>query len=171
MFIENTQVLVQENFLTEEDLAFLDKVMEDNKEAIDSMTSDGAYQVVHTDMASFVKKLGYRVQNLIMEAYGKDSVDQIYPRNEIQFLKVDGAMGEHDDAEGQNVSHGAVIYLTDTNDYDGGELVYPKIGLTLKPERGSIAIHPREPDYTHSVSKVTRGVRCVLVMFASKNQR
>lgn len=169
MFIENTKVLVQENFLTEEDLAFLDSVIAENKDQIDSMVSDGAYQVVHTDMANFVKRLGYRVQNLIMEAYGTDSVDNVFPRNEIQFLKENNAMGEHDDAEGQNVSHGAVIYLTDTKDYDGGELVYPKLGVTLKPERGSIAIHPREADYTHSVSMVTRGTRCVLVMFASKN--
>lgn len=167
MFIENTEILYKENFLTDEELAILDETINSHQEVIDAMPTNGGYQTLPVELVSFIKKISYRVFQLIADEYGADSIQKIYPRDEIQFLKENSGMGAHDDAEGQNVSHGAVIYLTDTADYDGGELFYPKLDLTIKPERGSIAIHPRTEPYTHGVNVVTRGTRYVLVMFAS----
>jgi hypothetical protein len=167
MFIDETKVFYKENFLTEKELKYLEEIIEAKKDAIDAMSTSGAYQTIPIDSSKFVKNLSYRVNQLIADNYGPESVSNIYPRDEIQFLNENSAMDFHDDAEGQNVSHAAVIYISGPEDYDGGELVYPKLDLQIKPEKGSIAIHPREPEYTHGVTLVTRGRRYVLVMFAS----
>jgi len=166
MFINNSKVYYQTDFLKPEELDILDAAIKEKEDEILSEGVIGGYNTFPFDH-KLIKSLSNRVYTLISDVYGADSLSMIYPRNEIQFLRENCAMDYHDDAEGQNLAHAAVIYLTDTADYDGGELRYPKLGFEIKPERGSIAIHPREPEYTHGVNMVTRGIRYVLVMFTS----
>ena len=167
MFIDETEVLYKENFLTEKELKYLNEIIEAKKDEIDAMSSSGGYQTIPIDSLKFIRNISRRVHQLIADSYGPDAISNIYPRDEIQFLKENSAMDFHDDAEGQNVKYAAVIYISVPESYDGGELVYPKLDLQIKAQSGAIAIHPRKPDYTHGVTMVTRGIRYVLVMFSS----
>jgi hypothetical protein len=167
MFIGDTEVFYKENFLTEKELKYLNEIIEAKKDEIEAIAITGAYKTIPIDSLKFVKNISRRVHQLIADTYGPDSISNIYPRDEIQFLTENCSMDYHDDAEGQNVAHAAVIYISVPESYDGGELVYPKLGIELKAQSGSIAIHPRKPDYTHGVNMVRRGTRYVLVMFTS----
>ena len=166
MFIENTEIYCEENFLTQDELDFLDQVIADNQSVVDAFDEVGNYKIVPTHMKPFVTKLSYRVQNIISENYDK-KIGKVYERNELQLLKPGDEISAHDDAEAQNVLFGAFIYITDENSYLGGELHYPKLGLNIKPKRGSLIIVPREDQYTHAVTKVENGNRFILVMLVS----
>lgn len=167
MFIENTKIVYQKNFLTEEELKTIDNLILGNSFTIAENSVPGGYKTFDIGSEEFVDSLATRVKDLILEAYGEGSVNTMYPRNEIQFLSKNSGMSPHDDAAGQNISHGIVIYLSEPSEYVGGEIYYPKLDIALKPERGSIVIHPREDDYTHGVKVVEDGLRFVMVMFAS----
>jgi hypothetical protein len=60
----------------------------------------------------------------------------------------------------------AVVYLND--DFDGGELVFPKIGYSYKPVAGSCIIFPSHTGYSHYVDSVLTGKRIVLPFWFSR---
>ena len=72
--------------------------------------------------------------------------------------------GEHrdNDAEGdKNLAYGALLYLND--DYVGGEIYYPEIGVKYKPRPGSLIVH--YVGLLHGVKPVTEGVRYSMTGF------
>lgn len=54
-----------------------------------------------------------------------------------------------------------IFYLN--SDYEGGELVFPNQGVTIKPKEGSIVIFPSDHHYPHEVIPVSEGVRYAIV--------
>jgi hypothetical protein len=160
----STKIYYSENFLSNQDLEQFDLILANSSEQIEELQKEpGGYKVLEFDNPELVESLGNRVKELIVEQYGE--VDHIYPRNEIQFLHINTGMSPHDDGQGQKVAQGIVIYLSNPEDYEGGEIYYPRLNIELKPKRGSIVIHPRENDYTHGVKEVKSGSRFVTVMF------
>lgn len=61
------------------------------------------------------------------------------------------------------VAHGVVIYINET--YTGGELYYSKLGYDIKPKRGMLVIHSAAALYEHGVREVTSGTRYGLTLF------
>lgn len=55
----------------------------------------------------------------------------------------------------------AIIYLNDN--YEGGELNFPSLDMSIKPTKGSLIFWPGY--LTHSVSPVTSGIRYTMPMF------
>lgn len=60
-------------------------------------------------------------------------------------------------------SHGGFIYLND--DFEGGELFYPKLNKEIRPKPGMMVIHPAGLDYLHGIKKVTKGIRHTVSVF------
>jgi hypothetical protein len=56
----------------------------------------------------------------------------------------------------------SVVYLSDENAYDGGEIYFPNDGISIKPERGSMVMFYNQTMY-HGVKKVTGGNRSAFV--------
>lgn len=57
----------------------------------------------------------------------------------------------------------AVVYLND--DYDGGELQFPRQGITIKPQAGDIVLCPSNFVYEHSSLEIRSGTKyCVVIM-------
>lgn len=52
---------------------------------------------------------------------------------------------------------GALYYLND--DYEGGELYFPKQGLEFKPQAGSAYFFPGDLNYIHGVKEIKSGIR------------
>jgi predicted 2-oxoglutarate/Fe(II)-dependent dioxygenase YbiX len=76
-------------------------------------------------------------------------------------------MGIHTDNHLEDaVKFGVVLYLND--DYEGGEINYPKLNLSIKPKARSLIIHPAgEP---HGAMPVTLGnTRYILSVFVRGN--
>ena len=54
-----------------------------------------------------------------------------------------------------------VYFLNDA--FEGGELVFPALGLVIKPQAGTMVCFPSTHEYLHGVSPVTAGQRLSLV--------
>lgn len=63
----------------------------------------------------------------------------------------------------------AVIYLNDN--YEGGELYFPRFGVDLKPKQGDIAIFPSTFIYEHASKEMISGTKYAVVIMTDYNDR
>ncbi len=56
----------------------------------------------------------------------------------------------------------SVVYFLN-DDFEGGELVFPALDLSIKPEPGTLVCFPSDHNYIHGVNPVTSGHRYTLV--------
>ena len=56
-----------------------------------------------------------------------------------------------------------LFYLND--DYEGGELYFPKQGIQFKPKAGAAYFFPGDLNYIHGVTKITSGIRYTCPFF------
>jgi hypothetical protein len=107
-----------------------------------------------------------RCINIINEIYQKDYVlDPLY--NIYKFRDGDYMKEHHDSGLSPDIKMGVVVYLNDN--FDGGEIYYPKIGLSIKPIRRSLLVHPAGMIHRHGVNEVKNGERFSLAGFARIN--
>jgi hypothetical protein len=63
----------------------------------------------------------------------------------------------------------AVAYLND--DYFGGELIFPRFSLTIKPEPGDLVVFPSTFIYEHSSEPIVSGTKYSVVVMTDYNSR
>jgi hypothetical protein len=63
----------------------------------------------------------------------------------------------------------SVMYLND--EYDGGELWFPYLDLTFKPEAGDVVLFPSTYIFAHAAKPVTRGTKYSAVTMFDYNDR
>ena len=63
----------------------------------------------------------------------------------------------------------AVAYLND--DYVGGELIFPRFNLTIKPEIGDLVVFPSTFIYEHSSEPIVSGNKYSIVVMTDYNDR
>jgi hypothetical protein len=56
-----------------------------------------------------------------------------------------------------------LFYLNE--DYNGGELYFPKQGVQFKPKAGAAYFFPGDLNYIHGVTEITEGIRYVIPFF------
>jgi len=62
------------------------------------------------------------------------------------------------------LEYSTVVYLND--DFEGGEIYFPRLKFTYKPNKGDAVIFPcNSVDYVHGVTEVTSGTRYTLAMW------
>lgn len=89
------------------------------------------------------------------------------------FVKYDGAgtqfriHADHGPTYVATIS--AVIYLNDN--YEGGELYFPRFGVDLKPKQGDIAIFPSTFIYEHASKEMISGIKYAVVVMTDYNDR
>ena len=71
------------------------------------------------------------------------SVHRMKP-GQAMFLHADNPLGTGDKTN--YVQFGMTVYHSD---FDGGEIHYEHLGLSYKPERGDLLMHPGSTRYTH----------------------
>jgi hypothetical protein len=69
----------------------------------------------------------------------------------------------NDQGLGVRYKYGVVLYLND--DYEGGEIFYPHLGIEFKPEAYSLVLHPAHEAYRHGVKAVSSGTRYSMTSF------
>lgn len=74
-------------------------------------------------------------------------------------------MGDHSDSHGGLDSPSITIMANLNDDYIGGELIFKRQNLTLKPESGSILIYPSIDPYSHTPELITQGSKITCTMF------
>lgn len=65
-------------------------------------------------------------------------------------------MHEHFDASKPN-DIATLIYLNDN--YEGGQIYFPELGIEIKPEPGDLVMFPDNPNFIHGVKPITSGTR------------
>tara|TARA_B110000503_G_scaffold131362_2_gene205847 strand:+ start:701 stop:1390 length:690 start_codon:yes stop_codon:yes gene_type:complete len=89
------------------------------------------------------------------------------------FVKYDGAgtqfriHADHGPTYVATIS--AVLYLND--DYEGGELWFPRFGVDLKPKKGDIAIFPSTFIYEHASKEMISGTKYSIVVMTDYHDR
>ena len=106
---------------------------------------------------------GEKIENKILSLFS--NVDRCNSMRKIRRLKAGEYIHSHVDLiPSENVAKikfGIILYLND--DFDGGEIYYKDIDLTIKPKKNSILIH--ESTIPHEVLRVVNGKRYSMTTF------
>jgi hypothetical protein len=57
------------------------------------------------------------------------------------------------------------------DDYEGGELYFPRFDLTIKPKKGDIIISPSNYIYEHASQDMINGTKYAVVVMTDYNDR
>jgi hypothetical protein len=113
------------------------------------------YRKLHTRLSDLVKISG---EDLHLSGFAT-----------IQRMQEGVELKSHTDQHTDpSIKYATILYLND--DYVGGELVFEKNGLEIKPEKRSLLIFPGNDEFEHGVKHVGKGpIRYVLVGFIKIN--
>lgn len=113
-----------------------------------------------------VDKLINITANLIDSKYGV--VTEFWEKPSILYYPEGGFFKAHHDTYHKpdgtrlnNRDYSGVIYLND--DYDGGILRFPELGIEAPKQAGTLVVFPSGTDFLHEVTPVTRGKRFQIV--------
>lgn len=192
-FEEITDELISvENFLTDEDLAFLWNQInaasqEDweveymsnlkvfcmqkfGRDDVDNLVAEGKFEITQnwTDKNLNVSRnpeyMVYytRLASLVSEA---DPNLELSGLATIQRMQSGVELKSHTDQHTDpSIRYAAIIYIND--DYEDGELFFKNLGLKLRPKPKTLLIFPGNEKYEHGVEFVAEGpIRYVLVGF------
>lgn len=149
-----------ENFLTKEELRYFDTKIRTAKWKTWNSWKPWCWNVENID-DYMTNDILDRIASLFDEKYTWTG------SHIIQRIQVGHGLAEHDDnpTDKEN-SVGIAIYLND--DFDGGEIYYPNLGLIHKPVKGSLICHPGNLEYTHGVKTVLNKDRYILSSYGKK---
>jgi predicted 2-oxoglutarate/Fe(II)-dependent dioxygenase YbiX len=98
------------------------------------------------------------------------NIDSIIYSPNLKRLRDSEFMWPHTDGgnpdDPKKIVFGVAIYLND--DFEGGELIYPDLGLSVTPKRGNMVIH--DASLKHQVFPVTSGDRYSITTFVYGNE-
>lgn len=119
-----------------------------------------------------IKRASKRLKTVIEDTY-ELTVDPTNPTivrwlpGQLQNPHADKELHEGNDAGKPNdfpwYDIGSLFYLND--DYEGGELYFPKQGLEFKPTPGSAFFFPGDMNYIHGVKEIKSGIRYTCPLF------
>ena len=173
--------IVIENFLNQDEVNFLLQYSQNSQELYDS--HECSHEYWNKRCIYFHAVPNKKVQDLVFDLITKmrDIIksDNIICTNFLyaeypQFVKWEPGLElppHCDNCEPDGISpnatpwrsHGGVIYLNDN--FEGGEIFYPKLNREIRPKSGMMVIHPAGLPYLHGVKKVTEGVRHTISAF------
>ena len=130
---------------------------------------------------------GKKIMELASETFGHTLVQRLIPY--YKRFRVGDDHAPHADCESENqnivnfmpryspsefntpvlIEVAANLYLND--DFDGGELHFPRRDLVIKPKARQLILFPSGHEYIHGVKMVTRGERKVLFSPLTSPQR
>jgi hypothetical protein len=136
-----------ENFITVEEQQYLLSIAKDINTQWE--VTDNYWNEKNTvDVLPIYEILTSRAKSLFQSYSHFDDFVQI------KRFRPGDSMGIHSDEIGYHlIKYGIVLYLNE--DFVGGEIEYPDLGLLIKPKARSLVIHPG--DVNHQVKKVLHG--------------
>jgi hypothetical protein len=124
------------------------------------------------DFDSFAKLINnyiYQPIEEVMDDYKKEfGIDEFDNQDSYQFLKYGKGQffnNHMDDCRTYLRRISYSLYLND--DYTGGEINFPRFGISYKPTIHDMVVFPASYVYNHSVSMVTEGTRYCIVSWTN----
>lgn len=128
---------------------------------------------IHTNLFNSISLI--HEKNL--QSIFKSSIKKVEPP---QFLRYD--VGDHYEKHNDSESYikgklkrvtnrdiSLLLYLND--DYEGGELEFTKLQLTIQPKKGMLIAFPSYEEFEHKVHPVTKGTRYTIVSWIETEKR
>lgn len=178
MFVENTQIYYLKNFLNSEELSIIDQraasfsvpQTSDTQEK-DASQDDRVHPLYPEDKRDAIfDSLTDRIRDLFKEVYSIPDDYVVHNVHNFHMMYPPFKMQEHWDGTTPGVHYGAILYITDPSEYEGGAIYYPHKNISIRPERGSIVMHPATEDYLHGVAQVTKGLRVGISVFVQEEK-
>ena len=185
-------IVALENFMTEEELEFLDEFSKNNT-AWDYTEShynedgvciyDASYWENRVATADTLASVDPKAVEIIvnMQKRLKAEVDKFFNVDalatspalvrwlpgQLQMPHADKELHEGENRGKPNdfpfYDIAGLFYLND--EYEGGELYFPEQGIQFKPKRGAAYFFPGDMNYIHGVTEITSGIRYVSPFF------
>lgn len=185
-------IVALENFMTEEELEFLDEFSKNNT-AWDYTEShynedgvciyDASYWENRVATADTLASVDPKAVEIIvnMQKRLKVEVDKFFSVDalatspalvrwlpgQLQMPHADKELHEGENRGKPNdfpfYDIAGLFYLND--EYEGGELYFPEQGIQFKPKRGAAYFFPGDMNYIHGVTEITSGIRYVSPFF------
>ena len=125
---------------------------------------------------SYMNLVRFLVQQLIHNHFGEIH----FPDNtELTRWETGRSMGVHSDnswPDGSQTDHptsfrtwSAIYYINDL--YEGGEIYFPRLDWSWKPEANTVLIFPSDNRFLHGVTEVTKGERYTIAMWYTQDFR
>ena len=182
-------IIIKENVVPDEHIEEL-MLLTNNKEEIKQATvfkNDDEEEKVKSRNAwwySIPKEDANDLQVAVSEMYKRFCVPKYHCKfnsyDPCQFLgyPVGGYYIEHydgetlDNGEWRRVADRDISLLFYLNEeFGGGELEFPELGLTIKPKKGMMIAFPSYKEFVHKVHPVTWGHRYTLVSWVGTKQK
>jgi len=166
-----------ENFLSEQELASLiAEAIEDNwttsaDELPEGLKENWAEKLKRMKNQENIKSM-FKIRERIVDMLGEEysnlalSNSRSIKRYRVGDLDRGGkyALNPHHDGTKDPWQLGFIIYLND--DFEGGEITYENIGVTLKAKPGTLVVHKANDYCIHRVEAVRSGTRYMITFFA-----
>lgn len=152
-----------------------DQALEEARKCLDFKVSSNNLGPVDKDNQEFYKmhEIAFQSIHPNVQDYGQYWGVGVNFYEAFNFVKYDGAgthfkvHADHGPAYVTTVS--VVAYIND--DYEGGELYFPRFDLTLKPKKGDIAVFPSTYIYEHASKDMISGTKYSIVIMTDYNDR
>jgi hypothetical protein len=152
-----------------------DSVMSDARDCVDFKVSSNSYGERNEKNSEFYdmhKKVFDSIHPNVQD-YGQYWGVGISYYEAFNFVKYDG-VGKHfnihaDHGPAYVTTVSVVAYLND--DYDGGELYFPRFDLTIKPKQGDVVVFPSTYIYEHASLPMKSGAKYSVVVMTDYNNR
>jgi len=152
-----------------------DAVMSDARDCVDfkiSSTSYGPRDSENSELYDMHKDIFDAIHPNVQD-YGRYWGVGISYYEAFNFVKYEGA-GKHfnihaDHGPAYVTTVSVVAYLNDN--YEGGELYFPRFDLTIKPKQGDILVFPSTYIYEHASLPMKSGTKYSVVVMTDYNDR
>lgn len=138
------------------------------RDDIDNLVAEGKLQITQNwadknlviSDHPVTKKIDSKLLSIVEKA---DSNLMINGTDTLQRMYSGVQLYAHTDQDTDpSIQYAAILYLND--DYEGGELFFDKINLTLKPKPGTLVIFPGSEKFHHGVNFVKDGPKRYVVV-------
>lgn len=109
-----------------------------------------------TDVKDILDEYGQKVWYFVYENYDGNFIKYDNSKTHIARFTEGYGMHEHFDSTKPN-DIATLIYINDN--YEGGDIYFPELGISIKPEVGDLVCFPDTPDFVHGVKPITSGTR------------
>ena len=111
------------------------------------------------DILNMIQKTALRVYNFVLDNYDSQFESFIDEKTHIaKFIAGKGMHGHYDSSRPLDIA--TLVYLNDN--YEGGEIYFPKYNLSFKPKPGDLLCFPDNPNFIHGVRPIIKGTRFTL---------
>jgi hypothetical protein len=106
-----------------------------------------------------IQNVAFRVYDFVLNNYNSKFENFINEKTHIAKFVEGRGMHEHFDASRpQDIA--TLVYLN--NEYQGGDIYFPKYEMSFKPEPGDLLCFPDNANFVHGVRPIVKGTRFTL---------